>query len=241
MDKAQKPITLSTGQTIPVLTLNGIVADNQHSSSTRVYSSGGGGYVGPNGGFVDAAEIHSEVTTRQSVWITDDQSKDTEIWFRNRRIPLRVGQQVTASFVKPPGSREWRLETFVNHSTQQVHSWLAENPAPIDLMAADRGSPLAMACVLGGAAGCWYAWTKLSGTSNWQSFSAVLWVGVMLLSSLGILEGRLRRNTRRSKLRALLTAEYVAAVNDMKDLPPPAGAINQSCGSASIVRATDER
>ena len=72
MDKAEHTIKLSTGQTIPVWTLNGVVADNQHSSSTRVYSSGGGGYIGPNGGHIDAAEIYSQVTTRQSVWITDD-------------------------------------------------------------------------------------------------------------------------------------------------------------------------
>ena len=213
MDKAEHTIKLSTGQTIPVWTLNGVVADNQHSSSTRVYSSGGGGYIGPNGGHIDAAEIHSQVTTRQSVWITDDESKDTEISFRNRQVPLRVGHRVTARFVMPQGSDEWRLETFVNHSSQQVHSWLAENPAPIDLMESDRWSPLATAFVVGGAAGCWYAWTKLSETTHWQSFSAVIWVGVMLLSGLGILEGRVRRATRRAKLRARLTAEYVSAVN----------------------------
>src|SRR5260221_7698874 len=101
MNNAQRTIKLSTGQTIPVWTLNGVVADNRHSSSTRVFSSGGGGYIGPNGGYIDAAEIHSEVTIRQSVWITDDESKDTEIWFRNRQVPLRVGHRVTARFVMP--------------------------------------------------------------------------------------------------------------------------------------------
>lgn len=213
MNNAQRTIKLSTGQTIPVWTLNGVLADNQHSSSTRVYSSGGGAYVGPNGGYIGAAKIHSEVTTRQSVWITDGESKDTEVRFRNRQVPLRVGHRVTARFVMPQGSGEWRLDTFVNHSSQQVHSWLAEHPAPIDMLASDRGSALATAFAVGGAAGCWYAWTKLSETTHWQSFSAVLWVALMLASVLGILEGRVRRATRRSKLRARLTAEYVSAVN----------------------------
>ena len=54
MDNAGHTIKLSTGQIIPVWTLNGVVADNQHSSSTRVYSSGGGGFIGPNGGFIDS-------------------------------------------------------------------------------------------------------------------------------------------------------------------------------------------
>ena len=215
MDNAQRTITLSTGQTIPVWTLNGVVTDNQHSSSTRVYSSGGGGYIGQNGGYIDAAKIHSEVTTQQSVWITDDKSKDSEVRFRNRKISLRVGQRVTARFVAPQGGDEWRLETFINHSSLQVYSWLAEHPAPIDLLASDRGSPRATAFVVAGTAGCWYAWTKLSETTNWQSFSAVVWVGLLLLSSLGILEGRVRRTTRRSKLRAKLMAEYASAVNDM--------------------------
>lgn len=215
MSKAHQTIELTTGQIIPVWTLDGVVADNQHSSSTRVYSSGGGGHIGPNGGYVEAAEIHSEVTTRQSVWITDYESKDTEVWFQNRQVSLRVGHRVTARFVQPQGGGEWRLETFVNHSSQQVHSWLAEHPAPIDLMASDRGSPLAMAFVVGGAVGCWFAWAKLSQMSQWQSFAAVLWVAVILVSVLGIVEGGVRRATRRSTLRAKLTAEYASAVNEM--------------------------
>lgn len=211
MDKAEHTIKVSTEQTISVWTLKGVVADNQHSSCTRVYSSGGGGHIGPNGGFIDATQIHAEVTTRQSVWITDDESNDTEVRFQNRQVPLRIGQRVTARFVMPQGRDEWRLETFVNHSSQQVHSWLAENPAPIDLMASDRGSPMATAFVVAGVAGCWYAWTKLSPMGSWQSFSAVSWMAVMLFGTLGILEGRLRRTTQRS----MLTAEYAAAVNDM--------------------------
>ena len=83
MENSESPITLSSGQVVAVWTVSGVVADDQHSNSTRVYSSGGGGFVGPNGGHVSAPEVHSETTTRQSVWITDGASKDHQISLRN--------------------------------------------------------------------------------------------------------------------------------------------------------------
>ena len=83
MQNSEATITLSSGQVVAVWTVSGVVADDQHLNSTRVYSSGGGGFVGPNGGHVCAPEVHSETTTRQSAWFSDGAGKDYQISLRN--------------------------------------------------------------------------------------------------------------------------------------------------------------
>lgn len=211
--ETSKKITLSTGQIFDVWTVTGVVADDQHSSSTRVFSSGGGGYVGPDGGHVSAPQIHSETTTRQSVWITDDNRKDHELSLRNMEIPLRIGQRVTARFVMRAGATEWRLETFTNHSADLFYSWAAENTPPIDLMSTDRGSFLASVFFVGGVLSCWYAWQQLTGTLSSASIWWNLCGGLLLLGGLAVFTGVMSRVTRRSKLRTALRTEYVEAMH----------------------------
>ena len=213
MENSECPITLSSGQVVAVWTVSGVVADDQHSSSTRVYSSGGGGFVGPNGGHVSAPEVHSETTTRQSVWITDGAGKDHQISLRNMNIPIRVGQLVTARFVMPVGTTEWRLETFTNHSADLFYSWASENTPPINLMLTDRGSFLATTFFVGGAASCWYVWRQLNGPLSSSSAWWNLYVGLLLLGGLAVFTGMVMRATRRSRLRSTLHTEYVEAVH----------------------------
>lgn len=206
-------ITLSTGQAIGVWTVSGVVADDQHSSSTRVFSSGGGGYVGPNGGHVTAPQIHSEISTHQSVWITDDNQEDHELSLRNMEIPLRIQQRVTARFVMRAGATEWRLETFTNQSADLFYSWAAESTPPIDLMSNDRGSFLATAFFIGGILSCWYAWQQLTGPLSTSSIWWNLCGGLLLLGGLAVFTGVMSRVTRRSKLRTRLQTEYVEAMH----------------------------
>ena len=213
MENSESPITLSSGQVVAVWTVSGVVADDQHSNSTRVYSSGGGGFVGPNGGHVSAPEVHSETTTRQSVWITDGASKDHQISLRNMSIPIRVGQRVTARFVMPVGAREWRLESFTNHSADLFYSWASENTPPINLMSTDRGSFLATTFFVGGAASCWYAWRQLSGPLSSSSAWWSLYVGLLLLGGLAAFTGVMMRAARRSRLRSTLHTEYIEALH----------------------------
>ena len=215
MKNPEAPITLSSGQVVAVWTVSGVVADDQHSSSTRVYSSGGGGFVGPHGGHVSAPEVHSETTTRQSVWITDGASKDHQISLRNMKIPIRVGQQVTARFVMPVGATEWRLETFTNHSADLFYSWASEGPSPVNLMATDRGSFIATTFFVGGAASCWYLWRQLSGPLSSSSPWWILYVGFLLLAGLAVFSGVMMRAIRRSRLRSMLHTEYVEALHGL--------------------------
>ena len=212
--ETSKRINLSTGQTIDVWTVTGVVADDRHSSTTRTFSSGGGGYVGPHGGHVAAPRIHSETTTRQSVWIADNNGKDHELSLQNMEIPLRLGQRVTARFVLPAGTTEWRLATFTNHSADLFYSWADKSPPPFSLTATDRGSLLASVYVVGGAASCWYAWGQLTSRLPSSSIWFNLCGGLLLLGGLAVFTGIAMRLTRRSKLKEALRAEYIEAIQE---------------------------
>ena len=99
-------IVLSSGDRVSVRAVSGTVTDDQQSSVTRFYSVGGGGYVGPHGGRVDAPQMRSSTAKQQLIWITDSTGHDTSITLKNVSIPLRVGQQVTAFFCKVGNSVE---------------------------------------------------------------------------------------------------------------------------------------
>lgn len=168
----------------------------------------------PHGGHVAAPRIHSETTTRQSVWITDDNGKDHELSLQNMEIPLRLGQRVTALFVLSASTTEWRLVTFTNHSADLFYSWADKSPLPFNLTATDRGSLLASAYVVGGAASVWYAWGQLTSRLPSSSIWFNLCGGLLLLGCLAIFAGAAMRLTRRSKLKEALRAEYVEAIQE---------------------------
>ena len=207
-------IKLSSGQVVDVLIVTGVVADDQHTSQTSFYSTGGGGYVGPQGGYVAAPVVRSETTTRQKFWITDDKGKDHELTLTDTQLPLRVGQRVTARFVARPSADRWRVATFTNHSADLFYTWAEEQDAPLDLLATDRGQISATAWVLGGAAVGWLAYQTPSVIPS----GVVAWfcLLIVVLSPLAVFNGFMMRVTRRSRLRDALRAEYVEAVNALK-------------------------
>ena len=121
-------IVLSSGDRVSVRVVSGTVTDDQQSSDTRFHSVGGGGYVGPHGGRVDAPQMRSSTAKQQLIWITDSTGHDTSITLKNVSIPLRVGQQVTAFFCKVGNSVE-RCDYFSNQSAR-LHYHLARELAP---------------------------------------------------------------------------------------------------------------
>jgi hypothetical protein len=141
-------IELSTGQAIQVEALAGVVAEDQHSSSTEIRSRGGGGYVSSSGGYVSPAQITTVTTTYQQIWITDDHGVDHEVALQNIGIPLRVGQRVTAYLVRPDGVGDGRYEGLFNHSAQR-YSLMAPHFKPkIRLTQGYRGSALVTVLVV---------------------------------------------------------------------------------------------
>lgn len=118
--------TLSSGATIELSAITGKVVDNQHSSTTSVYSSGGGGYLGPQGGYVAPVSVESVTNTKQSIWIQDANGIDHEIRFRNQEVPVRVGQKITAYWSEPRDLKKTRLIGLHNHGSQRYSEWLKD-------------------------------------------------------------------------------------------------------------------
>ncbi|HEX6706085.1 MAG TPA: hypothetical protein VF169_15090 [Albitalea sp.] len=149
--------TLSSGQKIEVWAITGTIADDRHSSSTRIHTRGGGGFVGPSGGFVDPPEVRSTTTTHQHIWITDSDGLEHAVSLQNLEVPLRGGQKVTLYATYPDSADNGRYEALFNHSTQRFYNLARHFTPQIRLTQGYRGSVIAtllvvLALVVGGLA-----------------------------------------------------------------------------------------
>ena len=71
-----------------------VMSSNKHSE-TQVWSSGGGGYVGPQGGQVAAPTVQSRAITNHEFWLKTTDGKEKSIQLSDVDIPLREGQKIT--------------------------------------------------------------------------------------------------------------------------------------------------
>jgi hypothetical protein len=99
--------------------VTGIVLGGQEKrSETHVSSSGGGGYVGKNGGHVSAAQVHSTVTTKHEFWIELEDGTEKAVQLSGCDIPLKEGHKITLVSVNK-SKRNREFYTFlVNHNTK---------------------------------------------------------------------------------------------------------------------------
>ncbi len=72
----------------------GEITGQQKWSETKVSSSGGGGYVGPQGGHVSSPTITSETKTRQEIWIREEDGLESSLELSNKAFPVNHGQRV---------------------------------------------------------------------------------------------------------------------------------------------------
>jgi len=72
----------------------GEVAGQQKWAETAVHSSGGGGYVSRQGGFVAPPRISSTTREKHEFWICEDEGKETAINLTDGNFPVREGQKV---------------------------------------------------------------------------------------------------------------------------------------------------
>jgi hypothetical protein len=79
---------------VSISVTRGNVIGQQKWSETEVRTSGGGGYVGPQGGHVAAPKIESRQTTKQEFWIRDDEGIEKQYQFPDGSFPVREGQSV---------------------------------------------------------------------------------------------------------------------------------------------------
>ncbi len=109
------------GKTINFSAWTGIVSGSTKSSETRVWGSGGGGYVGPRGGYVSAPTIQSTIIRKHEFWLTDKDGKEWPFKIGGPDIPLRDGQKVTVIAGFPKGKDTgWNL---LLHNYNANHYW----------------------------------------------------------------------------------------------------------------------
>ncbi len=101
------------------------VADRQTWSKTKVELSGGGGYVGPYGGYANAPQLVTHVSEQQEIWLRDEHGKEIPLRLHNGGIAVRVGHRVTVAGIEAHG-QSWLVEvrnTDTGHRKRMMASW----------------------------------------------------------------------------------------------------------------------
>lgn len=93
-------------------------SDKYSETHVSVSSSGGGGYVGPNGGHVSAPKVHSSSSsiTNHEFWIKTADGLEKDIKLKGADIPLRAGQKITLISAGRKGKDTGWYSVLVNHS-----------------------------------------------------------------------------------------------------------------------------
>ncbi|WP_136799653.1 hypothetical protein [Desulfosediminicola ganghwensis] len=99
-----------------------VLGDQKKYSKTYVSSSGGEGYVGPNGGVVEAAQVSSSVSTKHEFWIRKEDGTEKSIQLSDCDIPLREGHKITVVAMGPINDKSGYFTLLINHSANTHHT-----------------------------------------------------------------------------------------------------------------------
>ena len=105
-------------------TYTGTVLDSQKHTQSHVYSEGGGGYVGPNGGRVEAATVKSYNTTRHDIFYRLPDGREEHVYFPLDSIALRNGNVITLIAAFRGDSTSGHYVRLCNHDTGTVYNVL---------------------------------------------------------------------------------------------------------------------
>ncbi|MDP1697059.1 MAG: hypothetical protein U0975_10610 [Erythrobacter sp.] len=99
--------------------VEGVIVGDKKWAETHVYSSGGGGYIGPQGGYVRPPTLNSNVSTNHEIWIKENGSeREFPISLRNTDLKVREGHKV-AVVIADTGQHRYFTQ-LVNRTTRQV-------------------------------------------------------------------------------------------------------------------------
>jgi len=94
----------------------GTVLDHKRNSETYISGGGGGGYIGPRGGFISDSSVSSSVVNTDDFWIQTEDGKETSFSFVNKGISLRAGQRVTLVHAVPDNEDTGPYLFLINHN-----------------------------------------------------------------------------------------------------------------------------
>lgn len=99
----------------------GTVVDDRRWSETRVHgkSSGGGGYVGPQGGHVAAPEmsVSSTVTNQMQLFLVGEDGKEFDLQFHDIPVGIRAGHRVGVIYAENLQTGRVKSVALVNMTT----------------------------------------------------------------------------------------------------------------------------
>ena len=81
----------------------GVIVGSKIWSETQVQSSGGGGFVGKHGGYVEAPKVSSTVTKQLEFFLKEPEGKEHRINLQNVDFSVRDGNRVIAVWGSPTG------------------------------------------------------------------------------------------------------------------------------------------
>lgn len=110
-------LTFANGRKARITRIEGEVlhADRQHS--LHVTSRGGGGMVGPHGGYVAAPTVTSQTTEHETIFLRLADGSETSLWFRNWSVPVRPGSRLAVILAAPGTSSEEAILAARNMDT----------------------------------------------------------------------------------------------------------------------------
>lgn len=97
-------------------------------SETHVTSTGGGGYVGRQGGYVAAPTVRSRVVSRREVWVRLDDGRERAFDLSSSALPLRESHRMVICWSTRDGAEAGPFLLLINQSTGEhdvLHSGCA--------------------------------------------------------------------------------------------------------------------
>jgi len=111
---------------IDVVAIKGEVKGFQKHSKTSVYSIGGGGFVGQNGGYVSAPEIRSNSTEITEFFVRTSDGKETHVKLTGLEVAMRDGHMVTMVMAKNKNVKRGYWAVAINHDTEKKYKFYSE-------------------------------------------------------------------------------------------------------------------
>ena len=103
MPSASETISIN-GHQISFSRIVGQVLHADWSFETSVEGSGGGGWVGPNGGYIGETKVSSHVSQHQKVFIRTDSGSEEAFDFNNWNLSVRPGSRVALITCSDPNT-----------------------------------------------------------------------------------------------------------------------------------------
>jgi hypothetical protein len=114
-------------ENIEITAIKGEVIGLQKHSKTKVYSTGGGGFVSQNGGYVASPQIRSNSTQINEFFVKTHEGKETHVKLTNIDVAMRDGHTITMIMAKNKNVKHGYWIAAVNHDTEKIHYLYSEN------------------------------------------------------------------------------------------------------------------